>query len=123
MYPGVQRFSGVRVLGGDEAEKTWPAPPDCRLQLQKNRKPPDPGYLVWDNCSDYLIDKLQKLQNRAAHVITSKTYETRSCNVLKELQWQPLTERLKHKKLFLCIRLGITNCQSVQQICLISKQT
>ena len=22
--------------------------------------------LVWDNCSDYLIDKLQKLQNRAA---------------------------------------------------------
>jgi hypothetical protein len=21
-YPGVQRFSGVRVLGGDEAEKT-----------------------------------------------------------------------------------------------------
>jgi hypothetical protein len=22
-YPGVQRFSGVRVLGGDEAEKTF----------------------------------------------------------------------------------------------------
>jgi hypothetical protein len=22
----------------------WPALPDCRLQLQKNRKPPDPGY-------------------------------------------------------------------------------
>jgi hypothetical protein len=38
------------------------------------------------------------LQNRAA--ITSKTYETRSCDVLKELQWQPLKERLKHKKLF-----------------------
>ena len=56
--------------------------------------------LVWDNCSDYLIDKLQKLQNRAARVITSKTYETRSCDVLKELQWQPLTERLKHKKIF-----------------------
>jgi hypothetical protein len=27
--------------------------------------------LVWDNCSDYLIDKLQKLQNRAARVITA----------------------------------------------------
>ena len=24
----------------------WPAPPECRLQLQQNRKPPDPGY-VW----------------------------------------------------------------------------
>ena len=53
--------------------------------------------LVWDNCSDYLIDKLQKLQNRAACVITSKTYETRSCDALKELQWQPLKERLMHK--------------------------
>jgi hypothetical protein len=38
--------------------------------------------LVWDNCSDYLIDKLQKLQNRAARVITGRTYETRSCDVL-----------------------------------------
>ena len=26
--------------------------------------------LVWDNCSDYLLNKLQKLQNRAARVIT-----------------------------------------------------
>ena len=42
-YPGVQRFSGVRDLGGDEFP-ICPAPPDCRLQLQKNRKPPDPGY-------------------------------------------------------------------------------
>ena len=25
--------------------------------------------LVWDNCSDYLNDKLQKLQNRAARTI------------------------------------------------------
>ena len=55
--------------------------------------------LVWDNCSDYLIDKLQKLQNRAARVITGATYETRSHDVLKELHWQPLKERLKHKKL------------------------
>jgi hypothetical protein len=37
------------------------------------------------------------LQNRAACVITSKTYETRSCDALKELQWQPLKERLMHK--------------------------
>ncbi len=48
---------------------------------------------------DYLIDKLQKLQNRAARVITGTTYETRSHDVLKELHWQPLKERLKHKKL------------------------
>ena len=46
--------------------------------------------LVWDNCSDYLLNKLQKLQNRAARVITGRTYETRSKDVLKELNWQPL---------------------------------
>ena len=56
--------------------------------------------LVWDNCSDYLIDKLQKLQNRAARVITGSSYETRSRDVLKELHWQPLKERFEHKKLF-----------------------
>ncbi|XP_028394523.1 uncharacterized protein LOC114518722 [Dendronephthya gigantea] len=54
--------------------------------------------LVWDNCSDYLIDELQKLQNRATCVITGKTYETRSRDVLKELHWQPLKERFKRKK-------------------------
>ena len=53
--------------------------------------------LVWDNCSDYLLNKLQKLQNRAARVITGRTYETRSKDVLKELNWQPLNERLKRK--------------------------
>ena len=56
--------------------------------------------LVWDNCSDYLIDKLQKLQNSAASVITGRSYETRSRDVLKELHWQPLKERFEHKKLF-----------------------
>ena len=56
--------------------------------------------LVWDNCSDYLIGKLQKLQNRAARVITGRSYGTRSRDVLKELHWQPLKERFEHKKLF-----------------------
>jgi hypothetical protein len=31
--------------------------------------------LVWDNCCDYLKNRLQKLQNRAARIITAKTYE------------------------------------------------
>ena len=29
--------------------------------------------LVWGNCCEYLIDKLQKLQNRAARIITGST--------------------------------------------------
>ena len=31
--------------------------------------------LVWDNCSKYLLDKLKKMQNRAAKVITGRPYD------------------------------------------------
>ena len=31
--------------------------------------------LVWDTCSNYVIENLQKLQNRAARVISGKSYE------------------------------------------------
>ena len=55
--------------------------------------------LVWDNCCDYLKNRLQKLQNRAARIITGKTYEVSSEDVLKELDWQPLNQRYKNNKL------------------------
>ena len=29
--------------------------------------------LVWDNCSNYLLDNLQKIQNRAARIITGES--------------------------------------------------
>ena len=54
--------------------------------------------LVWDTCSNYLIENLQKLQNRAARVISGKSYEIRSCEILSELGWRPLAERMKFKK-------------------------
>ena len=60
--------------------------------------------LVWDNCSKYLLEKLQKLQNRVARVISGKSYETRSSEILKYLGWQPLLERRKKKGLYSCIK-------------------
>ena len=51
--------------------------------------------LVWDTCSNYL---LEKLQNRAARVITGKSYEVRSDDILRELNWQPLVERRNDNK-------------------------
>ena len=54
--------------------------------------------LVWDTCSNYLIENLQKLQNRAARVISGKSYEIRSYEILSELGWRPLAERMKFKK-------------------------
>ena len=55
--------------------------------------------LVWDTCSNYLIENLQKLQSRAARVISGKSYEIRSCEILSDLAcWRPLAERMKFKK-------------------------
>ena len=49
--------------------------------------------LVWGNCRDSLKEKLQKLKNRAARVITGDTYDTRSKDILLKLNWKSLSER------------------------------
>ena len=54
--------------------------------------------LVWDNFCKYLTNKLQKLQNRAARIITGRTYDVSSDDVLKELNWKPLKQRYKMNK-------------------------
>jgi hypothetical protein len=54
--------------------------------------------LFWDECADYLLKKLQKLQNRAARVITGSSYEISSENILSELDWLPLKDRFRNKK-------------------------
>ena len=38
--------------------------------------------VVWGNCGEALKEKLQKLHNRAARVITGDTYEIRSFDIL-----------------------------------------
>ena len=48
---------------------------------------------VWDNCSKLLQEKLQKLQNHAARIITGDSYEIGSCEVLRKLNWTPLIKR------------------------------
>ncbi len=54
--------------------------------------------LVWDIGNAYSLEKLQKLQNRAARVITGKSYDIRSKDILEELSWQPLMERWGNNK-------------------------
>ena len=38
------------------------------------------------------------MQNRAARVITGKSYEFRSISIIRELGWQPLVKRREDKK-------------------------
>ena len=50
---------------------------------------------VWGNIGKGLSDKIQKLQNRPARILTFSNYETRSGVLLDELGW----ERLENKRL------------------------
>ena len=54
--------------------------------------------LVWDIGNAYSLEKLQKMQSRAARVITGKSYDVRSKDILQELSWQPLMERWGNNK-------------------------
>ena len=50
---------------------------------------------VWGNVNKGLADKLQKLQNRAARILTFSSYDIRSSVFLDELGW----ERLEYVRL------------------------
>ena len=43
---------------------------------------------VWGNINKGLADKLQKLQNRAARILTFSNYDVRSSVLLDELGWE-----------------------------------
>ena len=47
--------------------------------------------VVWDSLSRHLSDKLQKLQSRAARVITKSTYDINSVYLLNSLGWDNLS--------------------------------
>ena len=49
--------------------------------------------IVWDNLDQGLATKLQKLQNRAALIITFQGYDVHSAQIQKQLNWQELTSR------------------------------
>ena len=53
---------------------------------------------VWDCLSGQSSDKLQKLQNRAARVITKLPFDTSSNLLLDTLKWEKLSLRRKKQK-------------------------
>ena len=58
--------------------------------------------VVWDNLDKGLATKLQKLQNRAARIITFQNYDVRSAQLRKQLNWEDLaTRRQRHLSLFM----------------------
>ena len=59
---------------------------------------------VWDGLSAQLSDKLQKLQNRAARVLTRTNYDTRSSFLRNLLGWESLDILRKRQKAILVFK-------------------
>ncbi len=57
--------------------------------------------VIWDNLAGGLGQKLQRMQNRAARIITGSDYYTRSSEILRSLNWINLEDRraIQFKKL------------------------
>ena len=53
---------------------------------------------IWGNCSKTALNKLEKLQKRAARLILDKDYSTRSCDLFTELDWMPVGDRIHFKR-------------------------
>ena len=73
---------------------------DTRLNMYNALVMPYFNYCstVWGNISKGLSDKFQKLQNRAARILTFSGYETRSRVLFDEFGWERL-ENIRHKQL------------------------
>jgi hypothetical protein len=62
----------------------------------------------WDNCGSGLREKLQRLQKRAARVITGSTFDIRSVDVLNMLGWESLDQRQRRnytKSIYMYIKI------------------
>ena len=49
---------------------------------------------VWGCCGDILLDKLQKLQNRAASIVTNSSYDASSLPLIGSLGWLTIKEMI-----------------------------
>ena len=63
---------------------------------------------VWGSLGKCLSDRLQKLQNRAARIITFSGYEHRSTDILNDLGWETLEQR-RAKQLAVGVYKSINN--------------
>ena len=80
---------------------------DILIKIYKSLIQPHFEYAsaVWDNLDVTLCQKLQKLQNRAARIITKSDYDIRSTDILRDLGWENLESRRYDLKKRLVIRV------------------
>ena len=50
------------------------------------------GNIIWGTCGEVLLTKLQKMQNRAARIITKSDYDTDTGPLIDKLGWKTIRE-------------------------------
>ncbi|CAH3106568.1 unnamed protein product [Porites evermanni] len=66
---------------------------DFPIKIGNNHPVFDYCDVVWDNLDQGLATRIQKLQNRAARIITFQGYDVRSAQIRKQLNWEELASR------------------------------
>ena len=61
--------------------------------------------VVWDNCSQYEVNELEKIQNEAARIVTGATKLVSINSLLLEVGWESLSSRRKKYKLQLLFKM------------------
>lgn len=61
--------------------------------------------VVWDNCSQYEANELEKIQNEAARIVTGSTKLVSISSLLSETGWETLSARRKKHKLLLFFKM------------------
>ena len=68
------------------------------------------GSSVWDSCTNYEKDNLEKIQHEAGRIVTGLTRSVSLRSLYKELSWLSLEERRRYQKLIIAFKIknGIT---------------
>ena len=65
--------------------------------------------VVWGNCSTNLSSKLQKLQNRAALILTFSNYDSNTGELFRNLKWSKLVHQRVVSKAIMVRRCDLTS--------------
>ena len=82
-------------------------PPATLQTIYKTLVPPYFDYCspLWNNCGKLLQDKLKKIQNGAARIITGASYDVRSADMLDTLGWETFNVRRSRNKSILMYKI------------------
>ena len=61
--------------------------------------------IVWGNCGKTLFDRLQKLQNRAARVLTFSRYDADANRLFRQLNWKDLSTQFQMQEALMVYKL------------------